>query len=474
MSTQAVLNYPSLDSPVIFHQGRFRTLKDILCAVNYLDEKLPPHQHLLNLYENRYYFLLGFLLGLKRQSKSLFPSTITSHVLDYLTQQYSDILLLGDNRPVPKKLQYCHIGDYLESSEFTNYRLPDSNWQTIFPSIENTREVVVIFTSGSTGQPKPYQKQWRDLVQVANLLAREFIFKNGNPCCSALLATVPAQHMYGLESSIMMALQNGLLLHADKPFFPQDISQCLDDFNTASKAIKQTICTNLITTPLHLKACLKTGVLLPGVQQFISATAPLDKELALSCEQRFGAQVWEIFGCTEVGSMATRRTIDTEQWTVLEDINLQSADKAGEADIHTSRSITQFPFNDIIELLDSQHFILKGRKEDVINIAGKRTSLSYLNHHLQSWPGLNDACFYQDDSQPESRLIAFVVLEHSNKSDSEAIAALKNYLKERLEAIFLPKKVFTVDALPRNATGKLPMTELRQLFKQQVKQQESR
>ena len=467
MSTQAVLNYPSLDSPVIFHQGRFITLEEILRAVNYLDGKLPSHQHLLNLYENRYYFLLGFLLGLKRHSKSLFPSTITSHVLDYLTQQYADILLLGNDSPGPQKLQHCHIGDYLESSEFADYSLSDSNWKTIFPAIENTREVVIIFTSGSTGQPKPYHKQWHDLVQVANLLAREFIFENGHPCCSALLATVPAQHMYGLESSIMMALQNGILLHAEKPFFPQDISQCLDDFNTASEEIEQSIGTTLITTPLHLKACLKTDVSLPGVQQFISATAPLDKELALGCEQRFSARVREIFGCTEVGSMATRRTIDTQQWTVLEDINLQPTAQRDEVDIHTSRSIRQFPFNDLIELLDSQHFILKGRKEDVINIAGKRTSLSYLNHHLQSWPGLNDGCFYQDDSQPESRLTAFVVLEHSKQSDREVIIDLKHYLKERLEAIFLPKKVFIVDALPRNATGKLPMAELRQLFKQQ-------
>jgi acyl-coenzyme A synthetase/AMP-(fatty) acid ligase len=39
----------------------------------------------------------------------------------------------------------------------------------------------------------------------------------------SVLATVPPQHMYGLESSVLFPLQNGLALHAGMPFFPADI-----------------------------------------------------------------------------------------------------------------------------------------------------------------------------------------------------------------------------------------------------------
>ena len=465
MAKLNVLNYPSLDSPVLFHQGRIISLGEILYAVEFLDEKLPQHQYLLNLYEDRYYFLLGFFLGLKRQSISLFPSTVTTHVLEQLNQTYNDILLLSEQSQKQEGFQHFDLIQLLNSEAFQLKAYSHVETETILPPVEANREVAIIFTSGSTGQPKPYHKVWSDLVQVAELLAQEFLYEAGHKTSSAILATVPAQHMYGLESSIIMALQNGLTIHAEKPFFPQDITHCLEDLQSVPEV--QTI--TIVTTPLHLKACLKTDVRLTGVQQFISATAPLEQSLAQSCENLYGAPVREIFGCTEVGSMACRRTIETEQWTVLNDISLYT-DKEDSNDviIHTSRSIQKFPFSDIIELIDNQHFVLKGRKEDLINLAGKRTSLSYLNHHIQSFDALSDACFYQDDQRSEARLVAFIVpADNVNKTSEELVKELRAFLKTKIEAIFLPKKIFIVDSLPRNATGKLPLVALKKLFEQQ-------
>lgn len=470
MSVQAIFNYPSLHSPILFHRGRVIHLDEFLQTLHYLDKKLPHHQHLLNLYEDRYYFLLGFCLGLKRQSISLFPSTITSHVLTHLKQQYDDILVLTDEEIPDKELQQYHLSDWLDSNDLQLEESDPSDWQNCLPAVELEQEIAIIFTSGSTGQPKPYRKLWGDLVQVAKLLANQFILHRGQLTSAAILATVPAQHMYGLESSIMMAIQNGLLIHSSKPFFPQDITHCLEDLLTVSDELGHTVSSTVITTPLHLKACIKTSVSLPGIHQFISATAPLDKELAKICEQKYSVPVKEIFGCTEVGSIACRRTIASEQWTVLDDISLQPANEDGEVEIYTGRSIKQFPFNDVIDLLDAKHFILQGRKEDVINLAGKRTSLAYLNYHLQSFNELSDACFYQDQSVADGRLVAFVVLDNDTIKDSQQkITELKEYLKDKIEMIFLPKKIFIVDSLPRNATGKLPIAELKKLFLQQDK-----
>jgi acyl-coenzyme A synthetase/AMP-(fatty) acid ligase len=474
MSAHAVVNYSSLDAPVIIHQSKVIHLRELLCSVDFLAQKIPSHKYILNLYEDRYHFLLGFLLALKQQSISLFPSTVTAHVLEQLTHQFDDILVLkselnnelNNERISGGLFPCCDLDDHLQAAE--NHQPSESDWLRILPAIELSREIAIIFTSGSTGQPKPYHKQWGDLVQVSRLLARQFSLEPSHNTITAILATVPAQHMYGLEASIMVALQNGLLLHSQKPFFPQDITLCLEELAAAEAVQGQTTETTLITTPLHLKACIKTGVSLPGIKQIISATAPLDNALALTCEQHYDTQVKEIFGCTEVGSMAWRRTIDSDQWTVLDDISLQANDTLDDIDIHTTRSIRQFPFNDVIELIDSQHFILKGRKEDLINLAGKRTSLSYLNHHLQLCDEVSDGCFYQDHSVSEGRLMAFVVLnQNDEKTSDQKIASIKETLKRKIEAIFLPKKIIIVDNLPRNATGKLPLAELKTLFAQQ-------
>ena len=484
MPTLPAFNYSSLDSPVVFFQGRAISLGELLHTVDYLADKIPAHQHLLNLYENRYYFLLGFLLGLKQQSISLFPSTVTPHVLAELKKSYKGLLILSEQSPSQETSQIFNLQAVLESQDFLSYNNKTNIKSELnFPEIELSQTVAIIFTSGSTGQPKPYIKQWNDLLIASSHLTQTLFSgikhtaHEKSKTLFALLATVPAQHMYGLEASIIVALQNGFLMHSDKPFFPQDITHCLEELTLLAKSRQQNIATSLITTPLHLKACIKTEVLLPGIKQFISATAPLRTELAQSCEQRYDAQVMEIFGCTEVGSMAYRRTIEAEQWTVLDDIHLKAMNEH-EIQINTNRSIKQFLFNDVIELLDEHHFILKGRKEDLINIAGKRTSLAYLNHHLQSYTALNDACFYQESnlshtniSPPENRLVAFIVLNHLESLDDgidkkQIVRKIRSHLQQSIESIFLPKKIYFVESLPRNPTGKLPQSELKKLMHQ--------
>jgi acyl-coenzyme A synthetase/AMP-(fatty) acid ligase len=114
--------------------------------------------------------------------------------------------------------------------------------------------------------------------------------------------------------------------------------------------------------------------------------------------------------------------------------------------------------NDEVELIaaDPGCFLLHGRHADLVNIAGKRTSLGYLNHQLNAIPGVRDGVFLLPEEAGEAatesvrRLSALVVAPDLTP------AALMQALRERIDAIFLPRPLLFVDALPRNATGKLP------------------
>ena len=117
--------------------------------------------------------------------------------------------------------------------------------------------------------------------------------------------------------------------------------------------------------------------------------------------------------------------------------------------------------SDIIEILDDRHFLLQGRHADVVNIAGKRTSLAYLNHQIAAIPGVVDAAFFlPDDETPDgiTRLAAFVVAP--GLDNRQLIAALR----QRVDPIFLPRPLVLLDKLPRNSTGKLPRTQLQTLY----------
>ena len=64
---------------------------------------------------------------------------------------------------------------------------------------------------------------------------------------------------------------------------------------------------------------------------------------------------------------------------------------------------------------------------------------------------------FQDKGETVARLVAFVVApEHTSES-------LMNELRQRIDAAFLPRPLCFVDALPRNATGKLPLQALNQI-----------
>ena len=116
--------------------------------------------------------------------------------------------------------------------------------------------------------------------------------------------------------------------------------------------------------------------------------------------------------------------------------------------------------NDIIEPIDAHRFFLHGRLNDLINIAGKRNSLDYLNHQLLGIEGVHDGAFFMpDDNEHDAvvRLMAFAVAPGMTRAELQAA------LKKRIDSTFLPRPLVLLDALPRNSTGKLPRDVLQAL-----------
>ena len=98
--------------------------------------------------------------------------------------------------------------------------------ETGYPPSHRTRSAAVLFTSGSTGRPNPSPRRWGRLV-AGSLAAGAALGVERFPG-AALIATVPHAHSYGLESAVMLPLQHGLLLTAERPFFPADVAAALD------------------------------------------------------------------------------------------------------------------------------------------------------------------------------------------------------------------------------------------------------
>jgi len=80
-------------------------------------------------------------------------------------------------------------------------------------------------------------------------------------------------------------------------------------------------------------------------------------------------------------------------------------------------------------------------------------------------PGVADGAFFlPDEESPDgiTRLAAFVVAP--GLTPRQITVALR----QRIEAIFLPRPLVLVDELPRNSTGKLPRSGLQTLYAEHV------
>jgi acyl-coenzyme A synthetase/AMP-(fatty) acid ligase len=217
----------------------------------------------------------------------------------------------------------------------------------------------------------------------------------------------------------------------------------------------------MFTTPFHLRAWLESGDI-ARIETLVSATAPLSVGLAREAEQRAGAALFEIYGCTEAGQVATRRTSQTPEWQAFEGVRLWN--EGAQAMVSGGHVEQPTPLMDVIEVLgDGSRFLLHGRTADLVNIAGKRNSIGYLDHQLTAIPGVQDGAFFlPDEGEPDgvTRLMAFAVAPAL--SAAQILAALR----ERIDPAFMPRPLVLVERLPRALSGKLPRDQLRALAAQ--------
>ncbi len=428
-----LISHTHADAVVAWRNGEAITVRRFIADARHIAAMLPPGRHILNACEDRYHFAVGFAAGIIARRISLLPSTYTPETLRHLAVFAPDATVLTDSSTTGLPLPVLHFPD-LPTVAASN--------PCDIPQIEADRLVAWVFTSGSTGTPVPHRKTWGRLV--INVRAEGVALGLDPAQPATLVGTVPPQHMYGFESTVLVALQNGAAFDAGRPFYPADIAAAL------ARATAPAV---LVTTPFHLRSLLGEKVTLPPVALVVSATAPLPVTLAREAEAAFGAPLLEIYGSTETGQIATRRSATTEEWALFPDIGLQTRDNATWASGgHIEQAV---PLGDIVEQADARHFLLKGRNADLVNIAGKRTSLGWLNQQLLTIPGVADGCFHlpddnADDSAAIVRLTAFAVAPGMDT------AALLAALRQRIDPIFLPRPLILLDALPRNATGKMP------------------
>lgn len=327
--------------------------------------------------------------------------------------------------------------------------------------IEPERHLLTLYTSGSTGEPIAWLKRARQILGEAQALVRQLGFEPTD----RVLPSVAPHHIYGLLFGVLVPLAAGASFVRSTPLHAQTLLACAE--RTGARWLVSVPAHLQVLAPLlqaHLAAANATaGSETWSARRIVSSGAVLRDDIARALGSA-GFEVIDVLGSTETGGLAIRRAGLETAWTPLEPVRIQVGPD--------QRLMVQSPF---LERPDEWHttgdrgsvdadgrFQHLGRFDDVVKIGGKRTTLGEIEACVRELPGVRDVAALRHPVggiRGEEIWAAMVAPGLTPQTIREA-------LRERLDPVFVPRKLRLVSTLPRENGGKLRREALLALFRE--------
>ncbi|QBF81977.1 acyl-CoA synthetase [Shewanella maritima] len=331
----------------------------------------------------------------------------------------------------------------------------------LLKAVNSEQAKLTLYTSGSTGEPAAIAKNLAQLELEAQTLERDFGTELTKG--SVFVGTVAHYHIYGM------------LFRLCWPLLSQRMFDCALIQTEEQLLPKLTKPLAFISSPAFLSRLQA----MPGVQAksggqeqqiSFSSGGPLDFASAQQAKVQLGALPIEVYGSTETGGIGWRRQDKpSTPWQKFSLVKLALNDGC----LHVSSDYIgegQFQTQDLVELIDQQHFRLKGRADRIVKIAEKRISLDELEKTLSSCQGIEHCAIIALKNAEQTRIGAVVTLNtdwQQQVVDNGQAWLWKNIraqLKGLVEPVALPRQVRVVEAIAVNQQGKRNYVELEKLF----------
>lgn len=439
------LNLSWQTSPFIHFSSKnsylYLTRWEVFQIAEKLSQQLPQNNFsTILLFEKRHFFLIGLIATALKNINCILPPNLAKNTLLSINNSNPNLIVMSE-----KNISFFQDNVYINEQIIEQLikeikAKPTSfNKKKLNLTLNKIQESkIILYTSGSTGSPKKIIKTWNNMILSSKLATSRFKLNQPN----YIVATVPCQHMFGLETTIFWPLFSSSSIWFERVIFPEDIL-------SAFKANKIDP-TFLISTPLHLKKILEFNLSWPkNITRILSATDFLSKELATKIEKDLVLMVFEVYGSTETASIASRQTTKSSLWKIYHKVELKFI--KNKTTVKTPGLDDFILLNDQIKKIDATRFKLGKRNSDLIKIAGKRASLIELNKHLNSIFSILEGVFIKIEDK--NRLIAFVV---SDLTSFEIIAKLR----PSIDPAFLPRPIYFIKKIPRNEVGKVMYNQL--------------
>jgi malonyl-CoA/methylmalonyl-CoA synthetase len=340
----------------------------------------------------------------------------------------------------------------------------------------------ILYTSGTTGLPKGVMLSTRNLAINALALTRAW----GMTSDDVLLHTLPLFHAHGLFVAAHCALLSGAKILLLARFEAEAALRCFE---------RATVFMGVPTHYARLLACPGLDrAACRGMRLFTSGSAPLSAQTFHRFEQRTGHLILERYGMTETlittsNPLAGPRIAGSVGPALL-GVSVRVVDDRGQVaplgasgqvqvkgdsvfrgywrqPDKTAKEFTAdgfFNTGDIGRLDQNGYLFLVGRAKDLIISGGYNVYPKELELAIERIEGVAEsAVFGVPHPDFGEAVVAAVVASREGKcpAEPEIIERLKNEVANYK----VPKRVVFVDALPRNAMGKIQKSRLSEYYR---------
>jgi malonyl-CoA/methylmalonyl-CoA synthetase len=358
------------------------------------------------------------------------------------------------------------------------------------PAVAERRRATMVYTSGTTGRPKGVVTTHRSLRAQVESLVEAW----GWTADDRTLLVLPLHHVHGIVNVLTCALWSGAACEILPRFDAEECWRAIESERLSLFMAVPTVYTRLIAAWEAAEDGERRAHMTAGcraMRLMVSGSAALPVRTLERWREISGHVLLEHYGMTEIG-MALSNPLHGERRPGFVgvplpgvEVRLAGEDGApppagtpGEIEVRGETVFREywrrpdataeafrdgwFRTGDVGVVEDGYHRILGRSSVDIIKTGGFKVSALEIEEVLRTHPSIAEcAVVGVDDEAWGERVCVAVEASGGGAVELEEIQA---WARERLAPYKLPRAIRVVEALPRNAMGKVVKTEVARWF----------
>ena len=337
----------------------------------------------------------------------------------------------------------------------------------------------ILYTSGTTGKPKGAMLTHKNLVSNTQMVLQACKL---HPGVDAFLTTLPMFHAFAATVCMLTPMLHGLTTIPIPKFEPDLLANTIEEGQATILPAVPSMYNVMLNMNDEQVAKFKS------LRYCISGGAAMPEQVMKKFEEKFNLPVYEGYGPTECSPVTNVNPIDGQRKILsvglpLPGVDMQIMDESGKVlaneeigeicvkgpnvmkgywnrpeETKASFHGEWFRTGDLGKCDDEGYYYIVDRIKDMIIVNGMNVYPRIVEEVLYQHPDIQECAVVGLNDELHGEIVAAFVVSNNPEFSS---ADLRKFCSDKLGRYQIPRKMFLLDSLPKNAAGKILKRELK-------------